>query len=165
MKKTFLAAVIMTIPLMTISAGDALADNDIGCGLGTQVWAGQEGLVPKVLGATTNGTFGNQTFGITTGTLGCSQDGVITADARLRMFAGANLDNLARDMAMGQGETLDAFASLVGVADADKAEFFLFTKTHFNDLFADDEVTAGQMLASLNELLAQDASLATYAKS
>ena len=72
---------------------------DIGCGLGTQLWAGNEGLVPKVLGATTNGTFGNQTFGITTGTLGCSQEGVITADARLRMFAGANLDNLARDMA------------------------------------------------------------------
>ncbi len=48
-----------------------LADSDIGCGLGTMVFDGQQGKVYKVLGATTNGTSGNQTFGITFGTLGC----------------------------------------------------------------------------------------------
>jgi len=111
MKKIVLAAV-----LVAATAGFAAADSDIGCGLGTQLWEGEKGLVPKVLGATTNGTFGNQTFGITTGTLGCSSEGVITADARLRMFAGANLDNLARDMAQ---------ARVTGLAFADRL------KAHF----------------------------------
>jgi hypothetical protein len=146
-------------------AGFAMADDDIGCGLGTQLWAGNEGLVAKVLGATTNGTFGNQTFGISTGTLGCSSEGVITADARLRMFAGANLDNLARDMASGEGETLDAFASLMDVSEDDKADFYELTRTNFTTLFADDEVTAGEMLVSLNQLLAEDENLSVYAQS
>lgn len=161
MKKIVLAAVIV----VAATAGLAAADDDIGCGLGTKLWEGEKGLVPKVLGATTNGTFGNQTFGITTGTLGCSQEGVITADARLRMFAGANLDNLARDMAQGRGETLDAFARLMNVQEADKAHFFQFTKAHFPELFADDDATAGEMIASLNRLLAQDPTLSVYAQS
>jgi hypothetical protein len=160
MKKIVLATV-----LVAATAGYAAADSDIGCGLGTQLWEGEKGLVPKVLGATTNGTFGNQTFGITTGTLGCSSEGVITADARLRMFAGANLDNLARDMAQGQGETLDAFARLMNVQEADKADFFQFTKSHFGELFADSDATAGEMIASLNRLLAQDPTLSVYAQS
>ena len=160
MKKIVLAAV-----LVAATAGFAAADDDIGCGLGTQLWEGEKGLVPKVLGATTNGTFGNQTFGITTGTLGCSSEGVITADARLRMFAGANLDNLARDMAQGQGETLDAFARLMNVQETDKPEFFQFTKSHFGELFADSDATAGEMIASLNRLLKQDPTLSVYAQS
>ena len=157
--------VLVTAIVIAASAGLAQADDDIGCGLGTNLWKGESGLVPKVLGATTNGTFGNQTFGITTGTLGCSSEGVITADARLRMFAGANLDNLARDMAHGQGETLDAFATLMKVSDSDKPVFFAFTRSHFTALFADDDVTAGEMLAQLDKLLASDPTLSSYARS
>lgn len=161
MKRIVLAAVVV----VAATAGFAMADDDIGCGLGTQLWEGESGLVPKVLGATTNGTFGNQTFGISTGTLGCSSEGVITADARLRMFAGANLDNLARDMAHGQGETLDAFATLMNVSAQDKPAFFEFTREHFTELFATDDVTAGDMITNLNRLLAQDPTLSTYALS
>ncbi|MFI7919119.1 DUF3015 family protein, partial [Acinetobacter baumannii] len=51
------------------------SDNDVGCGVGTQVWAGQKGVVPKILAATTNGIFTNQLLGITFGTLGCRQGG------------------------------------------------------------------------------------------
>ena len=61
----------------------AMADQDVGCGLGSMLWAGQSGVVPKILAATTNGTSGNQTFGITTGTLGCQADGVISSRAKL----------------------------------------------------------------------------------
>jgi len=85
---------VLAVVLVLATVAPAMADKDIGCGLGTQLWAGKEGLVFKVLGATTNGTLGNQTFGITSGTLGCHQGGVVTADARLQMFAGANMDNL-----------------------------------------------------------------------
>jgi hypothetical protein len=160
MKRIVLAAVIVAA-----TAGFAAADDDIGCGLGTQLWEGEKGLAPKVLGATTNGTVGNQTFGITTGTLGCSSEGVITANARLRMFAGANLDNLARDMAYGQGETLDAFATLMRVSDDDKPEFFRFARSNFSALFSDDDATAGELIDNLNRLLAQDPALSGYALS
>src|SRR5512138_3573817 len=110
--------------LVAIPSGSALADPDIGCGLGTQIWTGSKGTVPKLLGATTNGSFGSQTFGITSGTLGCHRSGTVTADAKVQIFTGTNLDRLARDMAQGGGETLDAFATLIGIRADDKAAFF-----------------------------------------
>ena len=103
---------ILAIALLATTSS-AFADNDVGCGLGTMVWAGQSGVAPKILAATTNGTSGNQTFGITSGTLGCQADGVITSKARLSMFMGTNSERLARDMSVGQGEALNVLADLM----------------------------------------------------
>ncbi len=66
MKKILAAA---TLSMVMFPAAQALADQDIGCGLGTMIFEGKSGLAPKVLGATTNGISGNQSFGITFGTL------------------------------------------------------------------------------------------------
>ena len=57
LRKTIAAVALASAPFTSV-----LADDDIGCGAGTIIWEGQSGLVPKVLGATTNGIFGNQTF-------------------------------------------------------------------------------------------------------
>jgi hypothetical protein len=153
---------IVTALLVAAPLSQALADKNIGCGWGTMLWKGQRGLAPKVLGATTNGTSGNQTFGITTGTGGCSQEGAITADARLNMFASSNIDRLARDMAVGQGETLDTLAFLMGIDDTDRPVFYGMTKAHFGEIFATSEVTAGQMLENIARLMADDAELSKY---
>jgi hypothetical protein len=155
--------IILLALLLVVPAGAAFADPDIGCGIGTQLWEGNRGLMPKVLGATTNG-LASQTVGITFGTIGCNSGGTVTADARLHLFAGANLDRLARDMANGQGETLDAFAQLMKVEPSDRHAFNEFTRVHFPEIFAGEgEVTAATMLTSLRGLLAQDARLAGYA--
>lgn len=160
MKRIIFLALLLVVP-----AGAAFADPDIGCGLGTQVWEGNSGLAPKVLGATTNGSFGNQTFGITFGTIDCHSGGTVTVDARLRMFAGANLDRLARDMANGQGETLDALAQLMNIPASDRPVFSEFTRVHFSEIFAGEgEVTAADVLTSLRSLMAQDQRLAGYAE-
>jgi len=149
--------------LLLVPTGAALAgDTDIGCGPGTQIWEGNTGVAPKVLGATTNGSFGFQTFGITFGTLDCNQGGTVTADARLRSFAAANLDRLARDMAQGDGETLDTFAHLMGVTEADRPAFNAFAKAHFAEIFSRDSVTEAEVMASLTELMSHDAALAVY---
>ena len=55
MKKLALAAVL------AVGSTAAFADRDAGCGIGSQVWAGQSGKVAKILAATTNGIFANQT--------------------------------------------------------------------------------------------------------
>lgn len=156
MKKLLATAVLSTV------ASVAAADQDIGCGLGTMIFAGQSGPVFKVLGATTNGTFGNQTFGITTGTLGCQSAGAISSRARLSMFTGSNLENLARDMSVGRGETLNVLADLMGVKDADKDHFFQATKTNFGKIFAPENESAGQILAALEQVMTQDQLLAGY---
>lgn len=158
MKKTALIAVLALAPF-----ANAFADGDVGCGLGTQVWAGKSGVVAKVLAATTNGSTANQTFGITTGTLGCSPDGVITAANRLPMFASANIDQLAADMAMGQGEALSAMASLYGVSDADRGAFNAKLQANYGAIFARADVSSAEMLAAVTATLKSDARLSRYA--
>lgn len=153
---------ILAIALLATTSS-AFADNDVGCGLGTMVWAGQSGVAPKILAATTNGTSGNQTFGITSGTLGCQADGVITSKARLSMFMGTNSERLARDMSVGQGESLNVLADLMGVKEQDKALFFKTTQQHFSVIFSDQNQKASDVLAALQQVMKQDSTLAAYA--
>ena len=153
---------LLAITLLT-SSSMVMADNDVGCGLGSMVWAGQSGVVPKILAITTNGTSYNQTFGLTSGTLGCQADGVISSRARLGMFMGTNSERLARDMSVGQGESLNVLADLLGVKEQHKSLFFKTTQQHFSVIFADKNQTAGDILAALQHVMNQDTTLAAYA--
>ena len=102
MKKLFAAA------LMIAAGSSAMAQNNVGCGWGSAVFNGQRGVAPQVLAATTNGTSGNQTFGITFGTVGCTQDGVVRSNWKVSAYIEGNSSKLARDMSAGQGESLEA---------------------------------------------------------
>ena len=153
---------ILAVALLAGVSSFAFADEDAGCGLGTALWAGQSGLLPKVLAATTNGTFANQTFGISTGTLGCSHNGVVSSRVRLSMYTGSNIEKVARDMSVGQGESLNVMADLMGVPDQAKPVFFQATRDHFGEIFAPQNQTTGQVLDALNNVMAQDPRLAGY---
>ncbi len=153
---------LVLMALLLVPAGAAFADPDIGCGPGTQIWQGNSGVAPKVLGATTNGSFGLQTFGITFGTLGCNQGGTVTADARLQHFAAGNLDRLAEDMSRGEGEALETFALLMGIEDTHRPAFYRFTQAHFAEIFASEELTEVEAIASLTALMARDETLGVY---
>lgn len=148
-----------------IPAGSAGADNNVGCGLGTQLWTGRDDLIIQVLAATTNGFTGSQTFGISSETLGCRANQKITVEHRVNLFAGANLDRLAREMAQGEGEALESLAHLMQIDEPDRATFYRLTKENFSAIFASDEVTAGDMLAAIDRLMARDSQLARYAQS
>ena len=159
MKKILaVAALVAALPFSNV----ALADQDIGCGLGSMVFAGNSGKVSKILGATTNGSSGNQTFGITFGTLGCDGTGTVTSSQKLAMFIDGNMDNLARDMAKGEGETLATLSEVWGIQAADKAEFNAVAQANFDAIFGSENVTSQEVLVSLNNLIAQDSTLADY---
>ena len=93
-----------------LGAGPALADNDVGCGIGTTLMKGKSGLVFHVLASCTN-AYTLQSVSLTFNMFGCDSKGKVTVDAELRKFAATNIDQLARDMARGEGETLAAFAT------------------------------------------------------
>ncbi|HAS61325.1 MAG TPA: hypothetical protein DCS35_01395 [Vibrio sp.] len=160
MKKLLaVAALAATLPLSQV----AMADQDIGCGLGTMIFDGKSGKVFKVLGATTNGTSGNQTFGITFGTLGCDGNGTISSSEKLALFIDGNMDNLARDIAKGEGETLATLSEVWGVQEADKATFNTLAQENFAEVFKSENVTSQEVFANLNNLVAQNDALAGYA--
>lgn len=157
MKKIFAVAAISLMPFAT-----TMAAQDIGCGLGTLLMQDQKGLIFRVLGATTNGSFGNQTFGITSGTLGCAKNGVVAQDARRSMFAAANVDQLSAEVAAGEGETLATLAALYNVAEADRAAFYALAQSQHAALFPNAGVTTGDVLTALETAMAADARLARY---
>ncbi len=154
MKKIVVAA------LVTFAAASSMAaQNNVGsCGWGSKVFEGQSGIAPQVLAATTNGTSGNQTFGITFGTSGCTQDGVVSSHWKTAMYIDGNRVALARDAAAGQGESLDTLAELMGVKAADRALFASTIKGNFATVFANDQVAA-----NLKSVLAANTQLAGYA--
>lgn len=142
----------------------ALADNVGGCGLGSKLFTGQRGLFPQVLAVTTNGSSG-QTFGISSGTSGCSKDGAVTSTWKTAAYVGENMNKLALDMSRGEGESLRSLASLVGVSSQDSANFNSTLKGNFAQIFTGSDVTSDQVLANIKNVLATDSSLAKYSAS
>jgi hypothetical protein len=119
---------VLAVAAIALTAGSALAAESTlparggrstygaaGCGVGSLIFGDQPGMV-QVLAATTNGTLGNQTFGITTGTLNCGEAAVGRGGASL--FIEANKEALAKDAARGSGETIVTLSHLAGCMDA-----------------------------------------------
>lgn len=160
-KKLAVVALMMSLPVGAMAANENVG----GCGWGSKLMDGNRGIAPQVLAVTTNGTLGNQTFGISSGTSGCTQDGVVKSAWKTAMFIDGNKTKLARDMSTGSGETLESLAKLIGIQDQHKAAFFQATKDNFSRIFASDSPTTDQVVASLKQVLAADSVLAQYTQS
>lgn len=152
-------ALSVALPTAAFAAGQ---DNVGGCGAGSMIFKGQSGLAPQVLAVTTNGSSGNQTFGISTGTLGCTQDGAVHSNMRASLFIDSNKKQLARDMSVGSGETLASLSHLIGIEAQDQAAFNRVAKDNMARIFTTDTVATEQVVASLRDVLASDAQLSRY---
>ena len=159
MRKILIAVVACAI-IPSVSMAN---DNVGGCGWGSKLFNGQKGVFPQILAVTTNGTSGNQTFGISSGTSGCTQDGVVKTNWKTAAYIDGNMNRLALDISRGQGEGLDNLAALIGVSSSDRAHFNSALQSNFARLFPDTEVSSTQVMASLRSVLAEDSVLAGYA--
>lgn len=153
MKKLLaIAFAVAALPSIALAKG---AHTMAGCGLGYVLFgANDNSRVMQVLAATTNGTSGNQTFGITSGTSGCTEDGAVKFAKEAELYAEINLKELSQDMAAGRGEYLSSFASLLGVSEANKAVFFAFVKDNYAALLPSTDTSSVDMLGALSERLA-----------
>lgn len=151
MKKLIAGALLM--------GASTLAFAQPGCGVGSMIWKGQSGIAPHVLAATTNGTLGNQTFGMTTGTLGCQTNQSVQSMA---MYMDSNIDKVARDMSRGNGENLDTLAVLLGVDEADRDSFRKVLQDNFATIFPSSETTSGEAVDAIVALLESDQTLSKY---
>jgi len=154
MKKVIVAGLIAMAPIV------AQAGNSAGCGLGSQLFDGQSGLAPNILAATTNGLSGNNTFGMTSGTLGCNDGDTVMAAADA--YLDSNMERVARDMASGEGEALETLAALIGIDDADKAVFYTVSKSNFSKIYGRSDVTSQEVLVSLKAVMLSNDTLAKY---
>ncbi|MCT7358755.1 MAG: hypothetical protein COB09_07270 [Thalassobium sp.] len=154
--KKFIAGAILVSSSTLAFAGNDLA----GCGLGTAVvFPDANEWHEHVLAATTNGTSGNQTFGMTSGTLGC--EGANGPLKLAQAFMEDNMDQLALDAAKGQGETLAALAEVIGVDAQDSAAFNRTMQSNFDSMFNAD-ATSATAYEAMTSAMAQDAALQKY---
>jgi len=155
MKKIIAGAILVSASAMSF-AGNEIA----GCGLGTSVvFPDASAWYEHVLAATTNGTSGNQTFGITSGTSGCKVSDSPLAGAQ--KFMDGNMDQLAADTAQGQGETLSALAEVIGIQTQDSAAFNAAMQSNFDKMFS-AESTSAQTFEAMKSAMAADADLQKY---
>lgn len=110
-------AIFGMITIGAFSQAQAAAYGSAGCGLGSMVFDADEEMT-QIFAATTNGTFGTQTFGITSGTSNCETGGHAALD--VERFVAGNRNALENDVARGQGETLSTFSAMLGCDDATK---------------------------------------------
>ncbi len=121
--KKLLAIAISLVSVNAFAAGYGAA----GCGLGSIVLGDKPGFM-QVFAATTNGTSGSQTFGITSGTSNCGSAGKSS-----EQFIEANKASLGNDIARGQGETIDSLATIMNVSN--KTEFATVLKSQYSEIF------------------------------
>jgi hypothetical protein len=178
MKRLALGALVATICLPATGAmaqGYGMA----GCGLGSLVFGNKPGFV-QAFAATTNGTFGSQTFGITTGTSNCESKKGAAAEEEggkeeggkkekkkkkgasiieQTNFVTANLESLRKESAQGGGETVSALSSAVGCDATLTSAFAASVQGAHAEIFATSEPS--EVLARVKSAARGEATLAS----
>jgi len=127
-----------------------------GCGLGYLLLSNKDNdKVTQVIGATTNGTFGSQTFGISSGTSGCTEDGAVKVAKATEVYAEVNLQSIRQEMAAGQGEYVSTFARMVGASEASKMQMVHFFQENYAALFPKADTSSTEMLHTLAAKLSE----------
>ena len=147
--------------VLSASSSAAMASSASSCGWGSLLFEGQNGKPSNVLAMTTNGSTGNNTFGVTSGTNGCDS-GTIQYGGKEMVKVGAVMDEFIEDVARGEGEVLTAVAVTLGVSVEDRSYFKQTMQSNFAAIFPDENVTQEQVLANMWQVLGQDERLSQY---
>ena len=152
----FVALAGILIGVQVSVAFAANPDNGPGCGLGKLAWADYKtpkNIAPQVMMATTNGTFGSQTFGISFGTSGCTNDGKVMAEQQTNLFVASTFETISGDMARGGGEHLAALATLMGVPVDQHPAFFALTQQQYQVLVQAGETSSVAVVKALQDVM------------
>ena len=157
-----LTVTVALVPVAGVRAAGN-SDNGPGCGLGKLAWmdyGGQKQIAPQVMMATTNGTFGSQTFGISSGTSGCTNDGIVMKNKHVNLMSASAFENLTQEMAQGHGEHLASLATLLGVRESDQPAFFALLQEKYTVLVPSSQTTALDLLRAVQAAMAEHPVLA-----
>lgn len=157
MKRRWLVALTGVLVSLQVTVAFAVnPDNGPGCGLGKLAWADYKtpkNIAPQVMMATTNSTFGSQTFGISFGTSGCTNDGKVMAEQQTSLFVASAFETISEDMARGGGEHLAALATLMGVPVDHHTEFFAMAQQHYRGLVEAGEISSVAVIKALQDAM------------
>ena len=139
--------------------GSGLGLNDVGsdsCGLGWQITQ-KKSFAATTTRGTTN-AFVPPSFGMTSGTLGCDKHSFVKNEEAGVMFAFANQEPLAIEMAKGEGEYVAGFAQALGCSDVNS--FGRMTQNKYTEIISENG-SAIQMYKNIKQQIAQDSDLSS----
>jgi hypothetical protein len=157
MKTIVMAILISLIAVSGVDAGgpnkpkpttSGIIRSNCGCGLGSRWMRNSKSALAHWVAVYLNGITG-QVYGITSGTQDCKEAPSFAFNERLEIFVADNMDNLAKDIAMGQGETVDTVAELMEVPIQEWSAFSLTLQAHFSDIFPSPEVNNTDVIENI----------------
>ena len=153
--KGFVGLMLAGFCLLAVAGEIQANQNNTGCGLGSLIFKDQDGLLSQVCAATFNGIYGNQTFGITTGTSNCTKAATFASNEKLNKFVSDNMDNLAMDISQGHGEYLSTLAVLLDTAVEARPDLYAWLESSFSLIYTSFEVTSLDVLNNIEKVLNQ----------
>lgn len=166
MRSLWMAVVLAAVAAAAPALAQSKAEEDLrrglkgtgtyglaGCGLGSMAFGNQPGAL-QILAATTNGIFGNQTFGITSGTSNCGP-GILAQGTR--NFVEANREAVAKDIARGGGEAIGALTVINRCGDSRAVGAAL--QASFGRIFPSPEASDEHVTRAILETLHADPKL------
>jgi hypothetical protein len=151
MKKWVLVALALTPMASFAGKNHPMA----GCGLLYMAGLRENKPGPQIVASIFNASMGTQTFGITSGTSGCTEEGLVAMSVETEVYAAANFKDLQREIVAGGGEFLVGFADLLGVRADKRPELFQILQEKYTSLFPSSESGSLEMLNALKQELAQ----------
>lgn len=145
MKKLF---GLMVFLLLTNVSSYATVNNQTGCGLGSQIVHDDSSALMLSLQSWFNLT-GSQTLGITSGTSGCKKSRLVLNE-RAAEFVASNMDQLTREIAIGQGESVSTLAELLNVEN--KAEFAAALQANYNAIYTSEKADMATVLDNVSTI-------------
>lgn len=144
MKKNLLSLVLVAAAFIA-SPANAANYGMAGCGLGSMALGNDNGKI-QILAATMNAT-GVQTFGLTSGTSNCVDSGA-SASA---MYIAVNQESLKKDIARGEGETLNGLSQVLKCNDTAKLSNTL--QQNYSSIFTSNTVKSAEVNANIHALI------------
>jgi hypothetical protein len=145
--------VILVTACFLVFSGTVFASQEnTGCGLGSIIFEGQDGLISQTCAFTTNGTFLTNAFGITSGTSNCEQYTTLASNQKLNTFVADNMDSLAKDIARGNGEYLNTLAVLAEIPQGERPALYKKLQANFGYIYDSDDVSHIDVLQRIDSL-------------
>lgn len=153
MKKNVMTILIAGLAIASTTVMAGKVKDNCGCGFGTMALGEETGLLSHLAATFLNGISGNQTFGISSGTLGCEPATQLVSVQEVEIFVADNMDHIATEAAMGEGAYLSALADLLNIQEQDRARFYTSIQVNFDQIFAGSDVKADEVTRSIVKMI------------
>lgn len=153
-RRTIMKLLVGLLALASVTSAFA-ADSSSGCGMGYEI-APKQSLVSSFTRSMVNATFSN-TIAMTMGTSGCAKHSIVYNEAKGIHFAEANKNQLAVEMAQGNGEFVAGFANVYGCSNVEG--FGSMVQANYESVMPSTQTTGVELYNNVKSQIKNNAEL------